>query len=96
MTAEIARPEDQGCRFAEILQFSCEFEKKTLHKELRCSPIPRIFRICRDRPAVEITTLVDLNTKTGEVEIPASARQFILSREYTPKGRLWRDVVLDH
>ncbi|EIN08794.1 hypothetical protein PUNSTDRAFT_52272 [Punctularia strigosozonata HHB-11173 SS5] len=71
------------CRIFEILQYNCEPEGTGYH----CFPISRIFRICDGRPAIEITRFVDVDVKTGAVELPSDPSQIL------PKGRPWRDVV---
>ncbi|TFK28580.1 hypothetical protein FA15DRAFT_633874 [Coprinopsis marcescibilis] len=65
---------DDGCRLAEIVQYICgELEPGRSGKpRLECTPIPRIFRICRNKPAIEVTRIVNLDPKTGEVEFPPS------------------------
>ncbi|KAG8781479.1 hypothetical protein FRC12_021857, partial [Ceratobasidium sp. 428] len=58
------------CRIAELEQFKCSpvvnIDGQT---RMHCMPVLRIFRICPNRPAVEITTLVNLDLSTGELEI---------------------------
>jgi hypothetical protein len=65
---------------------------------------------CPGRPAVEITKLVNIDEKTGEIEIPAAARYAISFRvhpfsdvhpfpygsENLPKAKPWRDVTRYH
>ncbi|KZP28093.1 hypothetical protein FIBSPDRAFT_689460, partial [Athelia psychrophila] len=76
------------CRIAEIVQYTCDLEKEGNGRQrVHCFPIPRIFRICPGRPAVEITKFVNINEHTGETEIPAAASESL------PKAKPWRDVV---
>ncbi|KAJ7669040.1 hypothetical protein B0H17DRAFT_949535 [Mycena rosella] len=79
---------DEKCRIAEILQHNCfpttdRFGRDAVH----CTPIPRLFRICPNGPAVEVTRVVDIDLATGFVEIPKALGQKL------PKGKAWRDVV---
>ncbi|KAH7924704.1 hypothetical protein BV22DRAFT_490915 [Leucogyrophana mollusca] len=75
------------CRLLEIVQHTCELEElPTGEVRPRCFPIPRIFRICPGRPAVEVTKLLRIDLKTGEVEIPDESSQVL------PKGKPWRDI----
>ncbi|KAH8097040.1 hypothetical protein BXZ70DRAFT_307049 [Cristinia sonorae] len=77
-----------ACRIAEIVQFSCQQERTPDGVEkFVCSPIPRIFRICPGRPAVELTRYVSIDPLTGHVEIPSSTSHQL------PKGKPWRDIV---
>jgi len=68
---------DKKCQIAEILQYACEIENASggSPPEIHCYPIPRIFRLCPGRPAIEITRYVDTDPKTGELEISAEAKQ---------------------
>ncbi|KAI0047697.1 hypothetical protein FA95DRAFT_1454891, partial [Auriscalpium vulgare] len=76
------------CRIAEVLQFSCDLEAThTGRPQYHCFPIPRLFRICPGRPAVEITRFVDINLSTGEVDIPPE------SHHNLPKAKVWRDII---
>ncbi|KNZ76937.1 hypothetical protein J132_10884 [Termitomyces sp. J132] len=87
------------CRIAEIVQFSC----RQHHKGNDCYPIPRFFRICPGRPAVEITKFVDFNEATGLVQVPTSSRYLIfacvlnsthlLSRNIPVHAKPWRDII---
>ncbi|KZT22725.1 hypothetical protein NEOLEDRAFT_1137499 [Neolentinus lepideus HHB14362 ss-1] len=80
--------DNKKCRIAELMQYTCS-QERTAHGEsrLHCYPILRIFRMCPNRPAVEITKLVNFDSVTGKVEIPAEASQIL------PKGKPWRDVT---
>ncbi|KAI0360526.1 hypothetical protein OH77DRAFT_1393369 [Trametes cingulata] len=76
------------CRIAEIVQFQCEpGEQLNGPPEWHCLPVIRIFRICQNRPAVELTRFVDVNTETGAVHIPPQSSQVL------PKAKPWRDVI---
>ncbi|KAI0674453.1 hypothetical protein C8Q78DRAFT_1067470 [Trametes maxima] len=76
------------CRLAEIVQFKCEpGQQPNGPPQWHCLPVIRIFRICQNRPAVELTRFVDMNVETGAVQVPPQ-----LSRTL-PKGKAWRDVV---
>ncbi|KAI9568704.1 hypothetical protein HD554DRAFT_704562 [Boletus coccyginus] len=76
------------CQLLEIVQYSCEPEKSS-NGEIRthCFPFSRIFQICPHRPAVEITSTITIDAKTGEIEIPHGPSSL-------PKGKPWRDVHL--
>ncbi|KAF9240479.1 hypothetical protein BU15DRAFT_45785, partial [Melanogaster broomeanus] len=70
------------------VQYSCEPAKlPSAELRLHCFPILRIFKICPNQPAVEITTSTTIDMKTGEIEIPAENSTF-------PKGKPWRDIHL--
>ncbi|KAL4247476.1 hypothetical protein ABKN59_007945 [Abortiporus biennis] len=77
----------EKCRLAEILQYSCDVEISGTGPQYHCWPIPRIFRICPGRPAVEVTRYVHVNGDTGEVIVPATLNQQL------PKAKQWRDVI---
>ncbi|KAG2034026.1 hypothetical protein BDR03DRAFT_641673 [Suillus americanus] len=69
------------------VQYTCEPEELPGGEvRPRCFPIPRIFRICPDRPAVEITKLIKIDLKTGEIEMPDESSSLL------PKGKHWRDI----
>ncbi|KXN84117.1 hypothetical protein AN958_00442 [Leucoagaricus sp. SymC.cos] len=71
--------QDTPCRIAEIVQYSCNVERDANgNPQTHCFPIPRIFKLCRGRPAVEITKLVDIDLATGEVIIPPDASRSVL------------------
>ncbi|KDQ60255.1 hypothetical protein JAAARDRAFT_32634 [Jaapia argillacea MUCL 33604] len=81
-------PSGKKCRIAEIVQYTCELEnQESGSPQVHCFPIPRIFRICPGRPAVEITKLVNVNMRTGEVDIPPETSQNL------PKAKPWRDII---
>ncbi|KAF8882165.1 hypothetical protein CPB84DRAFT_1791089 [Gymnopilus junonius] len=76
------------CAIAEILQHTCQL--KTTHDGnplIQCFPIPRILRICPGQPAVEITKLVNIDMKNGEIEMPQVSSLDLV------KGRPWREIV---
>ncbi|KAH9897006.1 hypothetical protein C8Q73DRAFT_437670 [Cubamyces lactineus] len=60
------------CRLAEIVQFNCNPQEDTA--EWHCLPIIRIFRICQNRPAVELTRFVEMDVETGAVHVPPRSR----------------------
>ncbi|KAJ7076120.1 hypothetical protein B0H15DRAFT_865007 [Mycena belliarum] len=79
---------DSKCRIAEITQHSCVPKKNRFgHPVVHCIPIPRLFRMCPDQPAVEVTRVVEIDLATGSVEMPKALGQMI------PQGKAWRDVV---
>ncbi|KAJ7871349.1 hypothetical protein B0H13DRAFT_2060633 [Mycena leptocephala] len=79
---------ESKCRIAEITQFSCEPKKNQWGRpEVHCVPIPRLFRICPDRPAVEVTRVLNVDLTTGHVKVPQTLG------EKLPSGKAWRDVV---
>ncbi|KAJ7336440.1 hypothetical protein B0H14DRAFT_2933778 [Mycena olivaceomarginata] len=71
------------CRIAEIMQYSCVPKNATVH----CVPIPRLFRICPGRPAVEVTRVLNVDLTTGYVEMPRHLEQKL------PEGKAWADVI---
>ncbi|KAJ6571859.1 hypothetical protein B0H19DRAFT_1131601 [Mycena capillaripes] len=78
---------ENKCRIAEIMQYSCNPKKNRLGRyEVHCVPIPRLFRICPDRPAVEVTRVLNVDLTTGHVKLPQTLG------EKLPKGKLWHDV----
>ncbi|TFK47600.1 hypothetical protein OE88DRAFT_777889 [Heliocybe sulcata] len=83
MSQAHTEPDSKKCRIAELMQYTCS-QQPAKHGAwpVQCYPILRIFRI----PAVEITKLVNFDSRTGKVEIPAEASQIL------PKGKPWRDV----
>ncbi|EKM56541.1 uncharacterized protein PHACADRAFT_92606 [Phanerochaete carnosa HHB-10118-sp] len=86
-TSATTTPETKKCRIAELVQYSCEREEDASgNSQFHCWPIPRVFRICTGRPAVEITRYVDADVTTGEIKLPPQASQQL------PKGKPWRDV----
>ncbi|EIW77159.1 hypothetical protein CONPUDRAFT_139185 [Coniophora puteana RWD-64-598 SS2] len=89
--ANITKPDavsPEKCSLVELTQYSCEPEELPNGQiRPRCFPIPRIFRMCANRPAVEITRLVEINPNTGEVTIPGE------SSLNAPKGKLWKNVT---
>ncbi|KAH9941222.1 uncharacterized protein BXZ73DRAFT_88387 [Epithele typhae] len=78
-------PPREKCRLAEIVQYKCDGELTGDVPAVHCVPIPRIFRICPNRPAVELTRYVDINLETGAVQVPSS--------QMIPKGKPWREVL---
>ncbi|KAH9835142.1 uncharacterized protein C8Q71DRAFT_710295 [Rhodofomes roseus] len=76
------------CRLAEIVQYKCDIEVgKRSEPQVHCWPVPRIFRICPGRPAVELTRFVEMDMSTGEISLPSDASQQL------PKGKPWRDIA---
>ncbi|KAI0336800.1 hypothetical protein GY45DRAFT_1237731 [Cubamyces sp. BRFM 1775] len=73
------------CRLAEIVQFNCNPTEDSV--EWHCLPIIRIFRICQNKPAVELTRFIEMDVETGAVHVPPQSSQVL------PKGKLWRDVI---
>jgi len=88
MNVRSVTPAGHGkCRIAEFVQYRCDVEKGAYGQpQFHCWPVPRIFRICPGRPAVEITRFVDVDMHTGEISIPPESSQAL------PKGKAWRDV----
>ncbi|KAI0032595.1 hypothetical protein K488DRAFT_36265, partial [Vararia minispora EC-137] len=75
------------CRVFEILQYTCPpGEDEQGRPRFNCYPVPRIFRICEGRGAVEITRVVNLDTGSGEVDIPNDAENRL------PRAKAWTDV----
>ncbi|KAJ7770614.1 hypothetical protein B0H16DRAFT_1516076 [Mycena metata] len=79
---------DAKCRIAEIAQYSCVPKKNRFGQSvIDCVPIPRLFRICPNRPAVEVTRVLNIDLATGYVEMPKALG------ENLPNGKAWRAVV---
>ncbi|KAJ7627701.1 hypothetical protein DFH06DRAFT_1339208 [Mycena polygramma] len=80
---------ESGYRITEIMQYSCEpkMNRRGRYEGVHCVPIPRLFRICPDRPAVEVTRVLNVDLTTGYVEMPRTLG------EKLPKGKQWHDVV---
>ncbi|KAH8116143.1 hypothetical protein DFH11DRAFT_1264501 [Phellopilus nigrolimitatus] len=78
---------ENKCQIHEILQHICEIKTEKGAPEVHCFPIPRIFRICPNRPAVEITRSVTIDSATGEVILPTDATTVL------PKGKPWWAVT---
>ncbi|EFI26782.1 hypothetical protein CC1G_15705 [Coprinopsis cinerea okayama7 len=60
-------------------------ETKRGKPRLQCYQIPRIFRICPNKPAVEVTRFTDIHPRTGEVELERPPESI--------RGKHWNDVV---
>ncbi|KAJ7442486.1 hypothetical protein B0H11DRAFT_1646352, partial [Mycena galericulata] len=76
------------CRIAEIMQYSCVPKQNSFgHPVVHCVPIPRLFRICTNRPVVEVTRVVNIDLTTGYVEMPKALEQNL------PRGKPWHEVV---
>ncbi|KAI6148340.1 hypothetical protein BKA82DRAFT_4135673 [Pisolithus tinctorius] len=73
------------CYFFEIEQYFCEMEQNQHGVTPHCFPTPRLFKMCPDRPAVEITNIAKINMQTGEIGMPEG-------RDDLPEGKLWREV----
>ncbi|KAI8986751.1 hypothetical protein BD414DRAFT_440212 [Trametes punicea] len=84
-SADVKSP--RTCRLAEIVQYHCDPPHDPADPQWHCLPVIRIFRICKDRPAVELTRFVQVNVETGAVHIPSQSSQVL------PKGKPWRDVT---
>ncbi|PCH44964.1 hypothetical protein WOLCODRAFT_77530 [Wolfiporia cocos MD-104 SS10] len=85
---EDSQAQQAKCRLAEIVQYRCDAEQTQRGEpQFHCWPIPRIFRICPGRPAVEMTRFIDVDMSTGEISIPPESSQTL------PKGKPWRDVM---
>ncbi|KAF9493746.1 hypothetical protein BDN71DRAFT_1449790 [Pleurotus eryngii] len=74
------------CRIAELLQYTCDHTVSEGRPLVHCFPIPRMFRLCQGKPAVEITRFVQVDLNTGEVELPPKPGKVI------PEGRPWREI----
>ncbi|EJD05572.1 uncharacterized protein FOMMEDRAFT_79508 [Fomitiporia mediterranea MF3/22] len=72
--------EESKCQIQEILQYTCEMEPRNHGHtpQIHCYPIPRIFRVCPNRPAVEITRSVFIDPSTGEVVLPSNSTYELL------------------
>ncbi|TDL24561.1 hypothetical protein BD410DRAFT_767062 [Rickenella mellea] len=79
------------CQIYEILQWSCdpakEIESQSDPNTVQCYPLPRIFRICPGRPAIEITRFVNIDPQSGQAEIPPENINIL------PKAKPWWDIV---
>ncbi|KIM34262.1 hypothetical protein M408DRAFT_19193 [Serendipita vermifera MAFF 305830] len=62
---------DEGCKLEQLTMFDCD--KETLEKKgiIKCYPIPRVFRVCKNRPAVEVTSLLQYKDSSGDPVLPA-------------------------
>ncbi|KAF9530049.1 hypothetical protein CPB83DRAFT_741216, partial [Crepidotus variabilis] len=77
------------CRITEIIQHTCEVRTDLSGQpSIQCFPIARIFKLCPNLPALEITRFVKLDKETGEVEIPPNLSPTSV------QARSWRDVTL--
>ncbi|KAJ7637054.1 hypothetical protein FB45DRAFT_908098 [Roridomyces roridus] len=81
--------QETKCRFAEIIQYNCvpRTNRQGHPTTVYCVPIPRLFRLCPDRPAVEVTRLLDVDLTTGYIEIPRTLEQNL------PRGKPWHEVT---
>ncbi|KAL4071265.1 hypothetical protein V8B97DRAFT_1962188 [Scleroderma yunnanense] len=83
MASESDKP--KKCHILEIVQYSCETEENQRGQVVpHCFPIPRLFKLCPGRPAVEITTMSKIS-ETGEIEIPSDNTEL-------PRGKPWHEV----
>ncbi|KAF9071857.1 hypothetical protein BDP27DRAFT_1186196, partial [Rhodocollybia butyracea] len=58
------------CSIQEIVQYSCELEKVGAEGSvIRCFPLSRLFKMCPGLPAVEVTTVLNID-ENGAVENP--------------------------
>ncbi|SPO25113.1 related to putative protein [Ustilago trichophora] len=55
----------RNCRLAELTQYHCDFHAN----RVVCQPIDRIFRICKGRPAVEVSHIVEFD-EDGKPYLP--------------------------
>lgn len=77
--------ESRKCRILEIVQYSCGTETNQRGEIVpHCFPIPRLFKLCPGRPAVEVTTISNIS-EAGEVEVPDDNAEL-------PRGKLWQEV----
>ncbi|SOV08982.1 putative protein [Ustilago sp. UG-2017a] len=60
-----AKAMSSGCRLAELTQHYCDFHMN----RAVCHPIDRIFRICKGRPAVEVSHIVEFDEQ-GKPYLP--------------------------
>ncbi|KAF8189972.1 hypothetical protein K438DRAFT_1592805 [Mycena galopus ATCC 62051] len=81
----IPRDPEGECRIAEITQYNCVPKYKG--GPIVCVPIPRLFRICPNWPAVEVTRVLNVDLATGDVEIPRDLEQKL------PPGKTWANVI---
>jgi len=82
--------EESKCQLAEIVQYTCDFDPKSpsvvtcypiprifrmsVHIRSRLSSLTKTVPRCPGRPAVEITSLAEVNVNTGEIEVPSESR----------------------
>ncbi|CAK5272222.1 unnamed protein product [Mycena citricolor] len=75
------------CRISEIMQYICTPQRGAFGPSVHCTPVPRLFRICPNIPAVEVTRVLNIDLATGDVAVPKD-----LSSQL-PTGKAWCDVV---
>ncbi|SPO32229.1 related to putative protein [Ustilago trichophora] len=56
---------ERNCRLAELTQYHCDYHAN----RVVCQPIDRIFRICKGRPAVEVSHIVEFD-EDGKPYLP--------------------------
>ncbi|KAH7100052.1 hypothetical protein BKA62DRAFT_707424 [Auriculariales sp. MPI-PUGE-AT-0066] len=62
------QPQPQSkCRLEQLVQYTCDYDEK--RRSVKCTPFSRIFRVCQDRPAVEVTAVAQVN-EDGAVFVP--------------------------
>ncbi|KAJ7236244.1 hypothetical protein C8J57DRAFT_138597 [Mycena rebaudengoi] len=84
----ISNESDEKCRIAEITQYSCVLKRNRLGRPVtHCVPIPRLFWICANQPAVEVTRVVNIDLNTGFINMPNTMASKL------PSGKEWRDVA---
>ena len=65
METESFQKASNDCHLALITQYDCALKQRgpalSTTDRIICRPVDRVFRLCKDRAAVEITEMVDLD-----------------------------------
>ncbi|PVG03388.1 hypothetical protein CPB86DRAFT_695707 [Serendipita vermifera] len=86
-----ATPENvrKDCQLQQFTMFDCDREVFETRGTVKCYPVPRIFRVCKGYPAIEVTSLLHYKDPSGEPVLPADYLKHL------PRGDLW-DNLKDH
>ncbi|KAG8839289.1 hypothetical protein FRC18_011996 [Serendipita sp. 400] len=84
--AVVANTSGIGCSLEQLTQYDCDKESFEKNGIVKCYPIPRVFRVCKDRPAVEVTALLRYKDPSGEPYLPENCL------EQLPIGKQWKQI----
>ncbi|CAG7847161.1 SubName: Full=Uncharacterized protein {ECO:0000313/EMBL:CCA66734.1} [Serendipita indica DSM 11827] len=76
-----------GCVLEQLTMFDCDRDILARTGIVKCYPIPRVFRVCPNRPAVEVTALLEYKDASGEPTLPPDYLKRL------PKGYSWDQIT---
>jgi len=85
----IPEKDRKGCVLQELTMFECDRELAEKAGIIKCYPIPRVFRVCPERPAIEVTSLAKFDEDTGKASLPED------HLDNLPQGRSWKEIQQD-